>query len=771
MAADKLHVYIEAGQTPTIADVPVIDDIRVADTFNQSRVEGLWLEPYTKSLTIKPLQFSDDFYKDDTVTRYGKSAWTLTSDYWDEIEREEDRYLLSNGTDELIETTATFDANVGFVLDFFLYGHDGDEFEALNLTFGGWTAKIWATGRIELYFANETVPRAISRLVTPQARHGICDHRSQLVIMPSADNTLYIRRNGAAGLSYKLPAATLTANNDNIIDEATFTLKAPNSQIQFQLTQLAFPIGAGDYYWISPNRQLPKPIPADTELATVVDELNLGGSCIVNVYEAREDSDGFDDLVVLEPDGVKDSYCVGVLMSANASGTNAPLFRGVRFSFEPAQPEALTDPSEITSDVTACRIEVTDDPMQTAATVTIRNPDDHDLLGACNCRAMLKIGTTTIFDGVLKEPARRVKNSENEDRWELSIQTLAKYLDLPCLPGSVFFDGQKHTDVIKWLCGFAGLPADYIETDTDDMTLRDTRKMVSGKVHSDLQPSAADTPRQWIEKVAAESCWTFLDGPLSGGGFGLRYIDPLTASEDSDGSFVYRTQDSQGEAYYDILRSDLQLYSIEPEGNEIHFICPQEDGTLVSYAYKDEDSQNPDLAPEERPDNWLGIRKVITIPVNGIVPDALGKRLAWRVGRQMTLRVDMAEFEADWWPGLWRGSVVELNDNSQGYPGAGKYRIETMSLQFESEAPDYPIRRARYSAVKLEEGLAVAARRTGDLKLARDIGNWIRYGRPNQVIQARQGIDTPGMNDQGNKLDWTAPVKAVVWVTTDPEAA
>ena len=771
-AADKLQVLMDAEQIHIMnTDLSIRDEVTVRATEPQAVMSGVWVEPYTKTALMIPKQFADDFHEDSSVPRYAKDDFTgLTAGKWDEITRDAELWLLSDGTDETIATITKFGKNSGFVVDFIIYGPETDRFRALQLEFGQWRLDVWSNGEVILLLNG--FPAAKGSLLDGHSAGSLCNIRSQLLIMPSGGGTLFVRRNRVAGFSYPVP--DYDPATPVIIEANHFSLTAPGGMVMFQLTELAYPT-TGDFYYITPARQLPKPPVTGQTFTTVTDEeTDLGGGIGVSL-QMLDDPDlpvSYDNVIPFVADDVADTYYVLAIFNADVSGKHSAMFRGLKIGCAIADPEESTIPSDITADVVECSINVGDNPFETDVQVTIKEVDDHPILGKCNRRVCLKIGSTIIFDGLLAEPPTLSYDTKGLPRYSLAIKSVgAKMADQPCLPGNVRFDNVQHVEAVTWFCQFIGIPTWLMEFDVDDTPLRDSRTG-QDKAASSLETSNADTPRQWIEKICEESQWWFIDGPMpTGGGFGYRYVDPLAMSATPTHTFYALTKDSLGEDAYDLLRSLLKISNIEPEGNEIHVIGQNANGEIIDALYEDLPAQDYTLVevdeenPENvRPKNWLGFRKIVVIPIQGVIPEAILTALARSIGGEISKVCQMAEFEAVWKPGLWRGSVVTIDVGSSGLLGGGDYRIEKMDLKFEGEGPDYPVRRATYTATKLETGYAARARSQGNLRLAKQIGYYLRYGPQQKQIMPTTLAGTPGHHDAAGNLGALSNVTRVIRV-------
>jgi hypothetical protein len=766
MAVDKLVVRLEAEQTFPKGDaLPIHDQVSVRTTQSQAQYDNIWIEPYTSTVMIRPKQFMPGFASDAGVTRYGVDDWLNAASYgWDECSHDANVWLISNGDDREIETTASFNANVGFFLEFYLFGSEHDHFEALNLTFGQWLLKIWSNGYCELFKTGSSALRAIGYL-TSASRNSLCNRYTALSIMPSGDGTLFIRRSGVAGFSYKLPEDEFPSGN--IIDAGSFAIKAPGSKIRFQLTKMAYPTGVTAYY-LAPNRKLAKPPAAEQSVTVTTDWLNLGGGIVDGVYNPLTAGQTFDDATLFTPDGVKDTYCYGVTMTPNGAGEISPFFRGAKIEFDAAEPAAPSDPADITADVKSCEITVGDDILATEAHIVIRNPENHPIYGVCNRLCEIRIGSQVILKGVLKDPPRLLYSDRSGDYYELSVSSIAKWLDKPCLPEGIRFDKLVHTDCAAWLCRYGQIAAQDLEIQTDTEPLRDSTQG-QAKEHSELETKAGDRPKLWLDKLEDETGWLFTDGPAAGGDFVLKYLDPLDLSDDPLFTYYFKMADSPSgdDTGYDLIHSAWHTWSEEPESNELWFVGTNERGERIAAVYRDTDSQNPSH-PDPKPDNWMGSTESAEIPVPGTVTMGLLKAIAYRVGSEVSQRLDCFDTELDWKPGLWRGSVIRAEANGDTrIQGAGNYRITGMRIRFEDESQDYPIRRAHVTGVQSSVKRRAPGGAVGmspvDRKLLRDIRNVFRGGAKSAAAHAGEKI--PGAKDDAGIGTGTGPITTVEVVT------
>lgn len=698
---DKLVVKIDSSQVfPKLTGPTIAEFISIEDTYAHASAVNTWREPYSQSITCIPEQYRSDMRLNSTLPRYPKSAWTLTDSHWDDIARDYDAFLQSDGTTETIVSKATFPENSGFLLQLFIFGSNSETFEAVEVTIGQWIIKIRTDGQTQLY--NGATLRAVG-YITGNARDSLCGKMVDILIMPVGNWELMIRQRGVAGFTYKLPESEVSKSNPIIINSGAVSIKAVTGAIQFQLSRLEYNTSL-TYTYTSPVLHFTKaPIVGQTLDIRGYDSVDVyGGVVAAKVIEETTTAD-------FTPDGSKTAYRLQITLSPN--DYTAPYIQGIFVFAQPIRPTTTPDPTDITADVMSCKLTYGETPLDTQAQITVRNAKNFGFYGANNRACKLMIGETILLEGMLAEPPTYSHDSAGLPTWNLTIQSLAKLLQNPCLPGSILFDNMKHTEAIQWLCYFADIDiVSHLVTDTDDTLLPDTRVSSNGIIDSKLKPNFADTPQQWIDEICNQTGWIFTDGVVDGK-YVLRYVDPLDRSTTSIHTFVMLSEDEvevDGEYPYQRVYS-WEATNCEPEANEFHVIGCNARGEGLDACYLDANSQNAALDEGSRDANWLGQRKVAVMVSCGRHELTELEQLAFRIGSVICKSEFRANFEADWKVALCRDSVVSVNysDNeltTGGWyevPGLGDYRLSSVDIDFIDESISEPIRRARYEAIKI----------------------------------------------------------------------
>lgn len=743
----------------------------VSAGWGQSRSEYVVYEPNSGLATIRPYQLYADSHTiaETYMPRFGLSEWVgATEGAWEEVQRDNDRWLLSKSIDDRLETSASIDADTGLCVDFYVYGAEHDLYNVFKILFGGWTVSVWSDGQVNVTDPDNGELR--TGWLTPSRTATLVGRTTRMLIIPIAMPGLMILTADGGGFLYKLlPGRT----GENIVAAGSVVFLSLGHQQFIQISEVRYPTNV-DPWLLLPQRSLVTP-PATGQVAHIRPVwYNLGGGTIAQLFKPLSPSGGYDDLTPFEPNGIDKDYCLGFLLMPNAGGTKAPWVAGANVNIDDAEVEQAAASGDITQDVLSCSLSVGERGLDTEAHIEIRNPDDWEIEGICGCQAQLWLGDRLVLDGVLAEPARVRRQTGSYARAELKVRSIAgKMADLPCLPASLVFDGLEHGAVVQWLLRYLGLPTRCISIEGSDATLPVT---ASKPDYSDsrLRTQTADTVADWISRIEELTGWRLLDGPLtitSGDPpeeqiiYGYRWLDPLNLSDVPVHTFVVDTASSAGPDAYDLVRSEINAYSIEPEGNEIHVICGGVDGALVDAVYIDQDAQNPELPPDQRPPGWLGYRKLVTIVLDLVLPDSVISELALRMGQQLSLRCDMVEFTGDWPGTVWVGDAIALDMGSSGLPYGGTYRIESMDVDWQAESVAYPVRRASYRCVKLDEQLATRARRSADERLAQTMSYYMRYG-PRREVQAVGGALAP---PRPGEMGYMAPPSRTIWVNEPQE--
>lgn len=780
MPADKLTVRLEATTPVKRHDgITLLEDVTVAKAGDRAQTQNASTDIYSACVYAKPLHERENPNANANITRFGKSSWgcaanpTGWSSHWDETPVDLARFLKSDGTADVIETTTLFPANTGFRFDGFIYGDSSDSFLVLKLWFGNYRLDIYSDGYAEVqrtwWYVDtlnqwddiSSTPEIVALGYLGRNRESILGKKFDLTILPMADGRIIFRRNGLHGFSYSLGDNNYEWKVDPIQvtkGNMPFKVQCPSGNaINFQLMKIQFDTQE-DATWLSPPIKLPKVLGADYDITSEPTcAMPSTTSSLSVTYRQGYDpltfrGDPYDlPLFDIEED---DSYCVLVSITPNA--LESPIFSGIRVKIQPTPVDWSGDPQSITAYVKTCNIELGDTATDTTVKLTCTVPEPDTWYGLSNRLAELKIGTKTIFKGILASPPVHVVGGYGKQEYEIELVSIAKLLNEPCLAGNARFDGMAHTDVVKWLCLSAGLLEDDLDISTDTTPLPNTVQTGqmangTGAQESKLEPSIAETPMEWIDKVCEFSGYKFYDDvDDTNGTYKIAYQDPMNAPEITELPSVSPFSEDHVVGEYDrVFAQGYREYTIEPECNELWVVGCDKWGMTIAAVFIDEDSQNPDLAEEDRPANWMGVTRRATMCIGGTATMGLLKRIAYRVGFRITQSVEMIELVCDWSPKLWRRKKFTFLTNSDESLRAQEadYFVEKIdSIEFKDEWADYPSRKAKMTA-----SLATAESSFDplDRMLLADIMNVLRAG----LVKQERSVSSNNTNVPGQDKD------------------
>lgn len=785
--ADKLVIRLDAKTPIKRQDgVTGMFDVTVRADGDRAIMRNIFVEPYTQTAMAICAHDKDDFRTNANIARFQKLNWSCPTDHWDNIPINLCSYMRGDGDGTKVQTFSSPGNNTGFHFDTYVYGDEHENFEAFSLFFGQWKLTVQSSGKGQLFrtqsYDNSThiwTPLSTPTLcaegwLTSTDRATLCNRKTELTITP-CNGKLMIRRNKVAGFTYTLPDKSTEKYGDTpyIIKSAPFGVQASASNaINFEMTMQQFDPTL-ESSWLSLPVKLPKIPGAGTTITTDIDQEIINGTGASISVQLKQGYDVtlwngnpavIDTLADFDP-ATHDSFCV--LCRITPGTYTSPMFRGVKVHFTPPAVSHSNDPDDIVAYVKTCSIDVGDSPTDSSATLTCTVPafpDDKDTwFGICNRLVEMKIGTKSIFKGVLRNPPTYTIANGGKREYQFDIDSIAKLLNEPCMGHNVRFDMMVHTAVVKWLCNYAGLIDSDLEISSDTTPLPNT---VQGQAStkSKLEPGVAETPMEWIDKVCELTGYKFADGISATGDYCIRYFDPLGTITPAH-TFHTKTALSAGVGSYDIIY-DWKEYSVEPEANQLWVVGCDKNGMQIAAVFDDTASQEPSTPESERPANWLGVTRKAVMAIDGTVPMGLLLRIAYRIGTKISKRIDMAEFRADWKPGLWRGIGVTVDaGGDKRIHNAGTYVIEKINnITFEAEWKDFPLRKATYTAsfgAQLLDPL--------DRALLADISYALRFGMSGQAraVGSVPSTGQPGTKDSSGILSCTGGVARVNTVKPD----
>ncbi len=747
MAIARLQVFFDALTAVTRKKPTTTQDFTIGGTKDESTLENCWIEPIKGILMRRPIQFrtkaGEGVRYSTILPRYPIANWmyadgTDVIDYWQDVKQNESTWLLgpnaAGGFSKWIKTRQGFKGDVSFFFRFVCQGVPGDSVTGFSVRFGQWQLNIYTDGKIELY--HQTVRPTEKRMegnISAGAGHSLIGNEVKLSIMVIG-NSLLIQRNGVTGFYYDLVLDDWIYE-DNwywVSKKEKFSVYPAGCKLRFELTPMMWDLE--DSYYISPTYWFPRPPEATDTIAVTLNDNVYTPSWNTGVATGSLITLPVEGSPAFAADGASRGFAIKIALtpstdSASGHGTASPAVSIVRVVDNPSDSQVDALPAEATDDVIRVTLSAGQDATGTEAVVEMNNPEAYDLFGHCNSALVLKLGDAVIFKGVLREPPQFVQEGLGKSIYKVTAQTYAKYLNEQCLLPCVF-DGVPHSTAIQTIIDMAGIKdADFEVVDSGDkLTLLPTTQKLSGE---DGQPQynfasqSGDRAYDLITSIADSMGWMFTDAMDDSRNLKLQYVDPLTFTTTPIHYFVFKSSDEGWLSGSDYPYRRIYSWSVgsqEPIATWFR-VLGMVGGVLQYGGYPNNTGLNiaaedPDILPMLRTDDWLGVRREVQIPWhmdeanNQIAETTLDhlQRLAYRMGREFTRRWDIAEFEADW-PCLWRNDCIQVYDSTldkvEGVDqdtGYGLYRILSITdIKFENESDTnvYPLRRAKYQAVRI----------------------------------------------------------------------
>ena len=448
---------------------------------------------------------------------------------------------------------------------------------------------------------------------------------------------------------------------------------------------------------------------------------------------------GLDGATAFAPDGAATACRMRVDLTG---GTHAPFVDSAHMAYEavvrstvagddgPADVMAYLRSAELTRDDSAGPAEITMEfgwPEEMEAIVP-------KLLILANRPGQALVGEIVVIDGVTLAP--KFRDGEHDgvrtatvvlrDRMHSLRQAALRErmpldgLDL-CKPAG----GDDYGSAVEFLYRTIGVPAS--DLDLDDVAYRLPR--VPSRDAKDFchELAVGARPFDELEQLQQDLAPTFLFGarPTAEG---VRYLfkDPDGLSTTPDAK-VYRSDEDAIAAGGDPDEDVYQSYDEEPleiEANETRAVGRDaRTGRTISSFAEDLSSKDPELAPADRPDNWLGEERVMGIVSGRFARQEDCDRVVAYVHPQVSALYFVGQwtgsmlFLPDGAP-LWRGHLVRLD-------GRRDLRVSSLRVRFvrepgDVEAEALAFREATYTGGTLTNagGVGLAAIRAAHARRA-----------------------------------------------------
>jgi hypothetical protein len=660
-------------------------------------------------------------------------------------------YLTAQGVNDRARTNLKFSKNQPFLLSWFSYNAGQSSLVQIEC---GWLSedgmvalRIWTDGKCEIFKNGVQVGEGniYERHVTTQTIYGkerfssnlrpkqssgdakqLASQFVDLMLIPCRRRDLLVISNQGGG--FRFTFEDIDANDpDPVITpkDARFFWQVPVGQPKVLLAPLNFATSGDLYSAIRTSRLAPE----EGETPEMDVYLDLPG------YD--NDPLGWNSGLVdpdlsgaFVPDGSKNQ--VRVHVSLTGGGTSTLFVYGASATFDP-QIE-LTDSAnqtDISSYITTSELSVPESPTDVRMRVECHSPVelgtsvDEGGAGAIGVTEITNRPVAAQFgsgaDAVMfltgrsKPAGSRFGISDPASRVMLEFRDRCEALEEYGITDALPFDGMELADAFTSLVVMPGYDESDVEIDDFGFPCPTVGQTSGGEWA--LIPEVGDRPIEWIKKLwetFAQHClwgwWPTALGPK----FRVPTLDSLNAAP-SKVTLYAGTGDainagvSRSDAPFAVYRT-LEPVTIPCEANDI-WVTGRDPRTGLPFQvhYADKRSQDPTLAPGDRPNNWVGEPRKYAFARPWITDPDTANWVCGTLARRLTVRRRTypisceLQFGDDGVP-IWRGDKITLD-------GIGDVRVTTLhktpGTEFADDESDRSLiwRPASYTGELVEPGI------------------------------------------------------------------
>lgn len=718
---------------------------------------GVWCEPVTKSLMLRPRVLYPDWdtsnsgaYAKLGFTDFGSPAGIVVADQSGNGSRP---FLTGANNIDLI-TTASWPKNQGFVVSYLAYSNGEDNRIVLECGWNGaagvsdaTAVRVYASGRAEVW--REGVLMSTGSISGGSAPSNTANQTVTLMIIPCRRRELLVVSTSGAGFRAVFGDIDEDATDPTITPADQFWVRQPDVSTNILVAPLRYATSGEAYSVLYSMGEAP-------DVSDVAEEFGnaawAGGTDIYRLFgdqsymtgnsDAGTCSLANDDGSAFTPDGTIRDCRLKIALSGD--GDSSPVIYGAEMGFAPAS--VLTDDSEefdATEYVSSCSFELPDGGGATAFVEFIQHPDllagVASLKTQCNRPFRISCEGTTIMNGRLSPPSYKETHQPLADRVRFEVVTTIQALKNYKLRDLKPFDGMllSHaTDdcVFRWCLKQVGVQDSAMDLETSAVRVGETAPATCGEWNE--AGRVGESLWEIMERLIEDNLggWFYDVVPkLSGADFvvcsqatleGTAVVGELYTNE---ADAIAGAVDPADTWKHKAREIDVQV--VAPESNEVIITGFDPRGRKAIGAIKrDYDSQDATLAPSARPDNWLGEPALLGIINAGITNQTLADGAADVVAARIFVTRHLKEVECEMqWADedngvpLWRGHGQTLNGTD--------YLVQSLSVQLVSIATGFewaPARMVLSNVVGSTAG-----------KTARQIAMIEKRKREDRVIQRR----------------------------------
>lgn len=667
---------------------------------------------------------------------FKESQFAVSGDWWTEAESGD----LTADADRLVVTTASLAKNEGVLLQWFAFGTGTQAFVQMECGWGGnahttadLSLRFYSGGQVEVWWRGRLVKTASigSSGTTEQSEAAGVDANRfvGVLLIPWRRRELLVWGvSTGQGFTVVLPIAE---NAGEVVPARPFWWKVPTGKVKVQFAPVRYP--SSGTAW-SKKVSFASAPPTGAVLLnqqsanvprTIYSDSWDHAACTVAATMRRYDATG----TIFVPDGARREGIVRFEL-ATTDARFTPEVYAAAFEYAKADADRFdetddADETDLTDWITRLEFDFPEEPDGAEFRLTFKDPTGlataggPDLLSHGSRPVQVRAGSLVVFDGVSEPPELTEGFGAANDRLTIRVRDQWKRLERYVFRSPMVLDGFSLRQAFRrilWQVGIGNDPGNDWESETaQDATqtaIDDTDYVMvadgSRLTHvCEAGQTAAECLKDLFETLIPT--WTMGFEAVAGGGlprFFLRAPEGTPTSARAASLATLWTKISDAEtalqsAPYSFSAGDAKNRAprfvvrtrksgaLEPEANEIHVLGwdAREDRPVLTKIV-DRDAQDPALARDSRPANWVGEPIVYGLADKIIRDEPTARRAALLLYDRLTPRRIVDEWTCDLildpndsWVPVARGSVVTLDT-------CGSFRIRGYGGRCVRENPD-----------------------------------------------------------------------------------
>lgn len=663
------------------------------------------LDPITKTIMLLPSPYHPGWQTGGAgdYARLRKADYNLTTpSAWVEHVRPKhsaDYYLHAINTNEKVYTGKIWDKNQPMFLSWVNYNAGNELFVQMECGWGEGAEdgdvrlRFYSDGSLEVYrngslvntgnlHDNNAYPNSLDKLLPSGGNVGtqMPDRTVDVLLIPCRRRELLIlspTEGGGCNFLFDTMDPDASPDTTSITAAGRFWWQVPEGQATVQCAPIRFPV-TGDVVGPLTRLRYP-PASGGTADVTVYSDtpgrgtVSVVGSAVIGTaISSPFVGNGTVDLVrgraYLTGDGANSPWVYGMSVAFAGSVENTAGTATRIDDYILADPQISLHVPESPSDV---RFEFTCKKPAALGTVA------PDFRWMSNRPIQLALGTVPVFKGrTEKMDFTQGLGDDMGDRLFVSCRDRWKAFEKYIIDNPEPLDGMNLGTAIAYLVKLCGYGTADMNIDTIDFDL--PKVTAASKGEWALIPNRGDMVSDWLNRLHRDFAATYYMGwkPVATDSYKFCFQGTATLGTIPVGT-VYASQSSTADPR--LWARSFRSIRLEPEANDITVRGkdPRTKGLIIAH-YSDINSQDPTIAVNARPDNWLGERREYILNEPGVTTQNAANYALGILRDRLTQAQDLYEWESELLfkssgVPVWRGDPVLIE-------GIGTVRIETFTM-------------------------------------------------------------------------------------------